>query len=615
MKNKLIVVIIVSISLLFSYLNFAEGAVQRPTLFLNSQQVLDLRSKILTSHAAIWVDIKSKADSRVNITPNNYQKDYGAQLWQREVGDNIAMLAFVGLISGEQKYFDGAAAWARASCNYPTWGFDTTSDGYEYGLCYGHQLLGLAMLYDYSEGYLCDNMRQLIKKTLIKRATRQYNFYQTFNYSYLQNQDWISFCGMLSSGIALQSEYPAAKQWVDFTQRYLLDVSKVLMPDGASQEGFGYWTYGMQFLILDFYLSKQALNNDYYSNSTWWKNNAQYGMYLMTPRSTWSSSLNIVDLGDSRRFAWNGPEHLFRELARLNNDPVSQWFADQNNIASTNFTHWFNLISHNPAIVAKSPASSSTPTLKYFDNLGIVSARSDWSGTESMVVFKSGAPMGLLMNTVADSLKNSDDMGHVHPDANHFVIFANGEFLIKNNGYVQRQTKYHNTLLVDNVGQWDEKKGYFAAWPYTASRDPKILSAISNSTYDVIVGDASTAYIDACNLKTYIRKLIYVKPNVLIVVDDIEVSSSHNSVLNIFPETNLIQSSTNSNLFTNTTTKSKFRIENLTPSETSNILTTQTIAARSGGGSTTTQLYYCLLIYQLNALRILFYLASFVQPT
>lgn len=563
-------------------------AIQRPTLFVNQQQVVDLKNKIQNTHSSVWLDVKARADSKLNTNPANYRLDVSSQLWQRDVGSFIAQFAFVGLISGEQKYFDAAAAWARAACNYPTWGVDATSDGAEYGLEYGHQLLGLAMLYDYSEGYLCDNMRLLIKNTLIDRTTRQYNAYQVYNYPYLQNHAWINTCGMLAAGIAVLPEYPQAQSWIDFTQQYFLNVSKVLSPDGASQEGTGYWTYGMEFLMLDFYLSKQYLNKDYYTNSDWWKNTAQYGMYLMTPRNTWTTSLNIVDLGDAPRYAWYGPEHIFRELARLNNDPVSQWFAFENNTANTNYSHWFNLLSYNPGLASTSPAL--LPTMKYFANMGIVSARSDWSGSESMIIFKSGAPMGLLMNSEADSLKNAADLGHVHPDANHFVIFANGEFLVKNNGYVQRQTKYHNTLLIDNKGQWGEVTGYFNPWPLTASRNPKIVSAVSTTKKDVMIGDASGAYFDVSNLKTFIRKLIFIKPTVLVVIDDIELTASHNSVLNFYPEFDLTQSTNNLNIFTSTSVNNKLRVENLTPTEGVASLTTQGITARDGSNTTSTQL-------------------------
>lgn len=586
-KTKLILAVFITVNLCCIN-GTLTAAVQRPTLFVNSQQLASLKLSIQTTHLAIWTQVKAYADSKLGWPARNYQKDAAAQLWQRDIGSVMSNLAIVGLISGEQKYFDAAAAYARASSNYPTWGVDATADGAEYGLEYGHQLLGLAMLYDYSEGYLCDNMRQLIKNTLIQRTTRQYNAYVLFDYPYLQNHSWINTCGMLAAALAVKSEYPQAQIWIDFTQKYFLGVSKVMSPDGASQEGCGYWTYGMEFLMLDFYLSKQCLNKDYYSNSTWWKNTAQYGIYLTTPRKSWSDTLNTINLSDCNRFVWYGPEHIYRELARINNDPISQWYANENRTANTNYSHWFNLISYNPVIAATSPGA--LPTMKLFSNMGIVSARSDWSGNESMVVFKSGAPLGLLMNTLPDSIQNSADLGHVHPDANHFIIFANGEYLIKNNGYVQRQTKYHNTLLIDDKGQWGEMSGYFNPWPLTATRNPKITSAVSTTAKDVIIGDASLSYFDASNLKTFIRKLIYIKPNILVVVDDIEVTAAHTTVLNFYPDFDLTQSSTNLNLFTATSAKSKFRVENLTPTETVASLTTQGIGARDGSESPLTQL-------------------------
>lgn len=47
---------------------------------------------------------------------------------------------------------------------------------------------------------------------------------------------------------------------------------------------------------------------------------------------------------------------------------------------------------YDPSVPRDSPTN--LPTTKHFEDMGIVVARSDWSGNESMVVFKCGPPLG-----------------------------------------------------------------------------------------------------------------------------------------------------------------------------------------------------------------------------
>src|SRR5262249_23158455 len=90
------------------------------------------------------------------------------------------------------------------------------------------------------------------------------------------------------------------------------------------------------------------------------------------------------------------------------------------------------------------------PTLRHFADLGIVSARSGWSGDESLVVLKCGPVLG---HVEVDPLEGDESASHVHPDANHFVIFGDGEWLLRDDGYAWQQTSNQNPLLIDGPGK------------------------------------------------------------------------------------------------------------------------------------------------------------------
>ena len=119
------------------------------------------------------------------------------------------------------------------------------------------------------------------------------------------------------------------------------------------------------------------------------------------------------------------------------------------------------------------------------------------------------------------------DLGHVHPDAGHFVIYDDGEYIVRNTGYVKRQSKYHNVALIGGNGLWGDKSGYFSPWPLTPTRYPSITSISAEEGVETIVSDMSASYQDAAAVKTYTRKFIWFKTkDVVVIVDDIECTKS-----------------------------------------------------------------------------------------
>jgi hypothetical protein len=59
-----------------------------------------------------------------------------------------------------------------------------------------------------------------------------------------------------------------------------------------------------------------------------------------------------------------------------------------------------------------------------------------------------------------------------------------------------------------------------------------------------MLGDATKAYDPAAGLTKYQRRLIFLKPDILIVVDDIETTTPQNLELRFFPESQAIQTLT-----------------------------------------------------------------------
>jgi hypothetical protein len=514
-----------------------------PRIYLNSDRIDELRSAINSTHANLWSKVCDQADKAVSRGAPKYIEDDGhsgaEQLWQRNVGNTMPVLAIAYLLTGQKKYLESALEWALASCSYKTWGLDRT-DGMD--LAAGHQLLGLGIVYDWCYDDLGEEARQIIKNTLIKRTSAMYEAAETgkiwWHKSYLQNHLWVNICGMAVAGLALFDEVDDALQWIRLPLEKFLRTMDALGDDGASHEGVGYWGYGVEYMLKFMSLARQLLGVNMYDHD-WWKNTATYRQYMALPRNIWTGRNNVVDIADCPRGNWYGPDYLLRALASEYNDGYAQWLAQQVDDADVDSPEalWLNLIWFDPKVQAKSP--DSRPTMYHFDDMDIVSMRSDWSGDESLVVFKCGPFIG---HEAVQEFDYDSGGGHVHPDSNHFVLFGGGEWLIRDDGYRAKWTGQHNTLLVNNKGQLGEGQMWFnGSEPLKLKALPKVIKAVSNSDLDHIIGDATEAYPRDIGLKHYIRHLLFLKPNnVLIVVDDVELDNDSEMELRFHPEYNQV---------------------------------------------------------------------------
>jgi len=266
----------------------------------------------------------------------------------------------------------------------------------------------------------------------------------------------------------------------------------------------------------------------------WWRNTARYPLYLSLPRGAWTRSNSIVDIADCPRGHWYGPDYLLRGLAREYRDPQAQWLAGETDNADVTAqgAPWLNLVWYDPTVPATPP--DQLPTLHHFDDIDIVSTRSGWSGDESLVVLKCGPFIG---HKAVQEFSYDPGGGHVHPDANHFVLFRAGERLLRDDGYRSKWTGQHNTLLIDGRGQLGEGKQWFQGGQSLAAKSrPRILRTTSTANLDHIVGDATDAYPADLGLERFQRHLLFVKPDVLIVADDIQLKEPGQLELRFHPE-------------------------------------------------------------------------------
>ncbi len=190
-----------------------------PRLYLDAQQIVALREAITSTHSNLWREVREQADRAVKQGPPAYREDDGwsgdEQLWQRSVGNTMPTLALAYLLSDNTNYLNSARDWALASCAYPTWGLGRI-DGLD--LAAGHQLFGLAIVYDWCYEDLGEAARQRIRETLTRRGQAMFEAAATgrawWRRAYLQNHLWVNACGLAAAGLAIFDENEEANLWI-----------------------------------------------------------------------------------------------------------------------------------------------------------------------------------------------------------------------------------------------------------------------------------------------------------------------------------------------------------------------------------------------------------------
>jgi len=500
-----------------------------PRLFLSAQRIEEIRRKIESDPYYAWMmdKVRHVADVAVRVGPPQYSENRGwaseEQTWQRQTGNLIAYLAFCYAISGDQKYLDATIAFIRRSMEYASWGRGAFAGS---DLATGHQIFGIALAYDWLYHDLDEQMRRQMRELLLQRGRYMFDLFATgrifWHDEYLQNHQWVNMTALTTAGLALYDEVDGLDAWILLPLEKIKVTMSSLGPDGASHEGVSYWSYGTEYLMKFMDLARDLLGVDFYRGNAWFANTAYYRLYSNLPIRRISRWGIMLSFGDSGRRDTYGPDYHLRKLAREYRIGHAQWLADQLDKANltTRKASWLNLLWYDPTVEPTPP--DDLPTFKHFQDMGLVFMRSDWSGDETLSIFKCGPHLGHH-----GVRKFSYDPGgsHAHPDAGTLQIYAHGEWLLIDDGYTYKDTKLQNTVLIDGIGQYGEDMPWFRGHELCRqNRGARILRAEGGQTFDYVIGDPAPAYKDEAHLRKFLRHVLYLKPDAWVIVDELETA-------------------------------------------------------------------------------------------
>jgi len=479
-----------------------------PRLHLDARGFAALKLRIGSdSTMKNWYDaIVKKGDALLNEPVAVYVIPDGLRLLNtsRRVVDRLSILGFLYQISGETKYAERGWKEMEAVSKFPDW-------NPKHFLDIGEMTNAFAMGYDWMYSYLNEDQRHIIRSAIIEKGLcRALLVYEkkaplsAGGWWPEVTHNWNQVCngGIGIGALAIADEEPALSAYIlQNVIRHLPTAMKEYGPDGAWNEGPGYWGYASEYNVLFLSAIGSSLGTDFgLSKIDGFSKTVLFPMYLTGPLNR---SFNYADGGDR---AAGGPQIFW--LANKYSEPIAATYEKQIMRAAGPF----DLIWYPSELLKKK--FDPVPLANYFRSAEVVTMRSAWNDPNAWFVgFKAG-----------DNKAN-----HSNLDLGSFVLDALGKRWIIDLGadnynmpgyfnmgpdgkrweYYRMRAEAHNTIVL-NPG-------------LKADQDPmavaKIVKFVQEGKTAFAIADLTPAYAE--NATTVNRGIALIKGEYVIVRDEI----------------------------------------------------------------------------------------------
>ncbi len=438
----------------------------------------------------------------------------------RSNGRGIPWQALMWLVTGDPRYRDGARRWMLRICEFPRWERDNS-------LAAGECLFGVALGYDWLYGELDERDRGVIREKLVHQAEALLKAPPVHHDMWLANHNHVEHLGLAAAGFALRGEVPRAEAWIEQAHAVFRKALEYSAPDGGSTEGHQYWGYTAESILRYAEMARDLLHENLYGNQ-WLRSVPDFIIHSTIP--DFSAKNCVMSFGDSHRsYDSHGPCHILYRTAAEYRHPQAQWLAlemTRRGVGRTAFCGWASLLWYDETLRPEPVAG--LPLFWNCGDTGWVTGRGSWAPDAVMVGFKNSPMHGHKVQAYYDALPPDTHEiggGHGHPDVNSFQVYGYGKWLAIDPQYERpKWTRNHNTILVNGKGQLGEGQTWFDRKSVLAARaTSKILKAEHRPGFDYLLGDAMTIYP---GLIKFLRHFIYLRPDYVIVVDELAAKES-----------------------------------------------------------------------------------------
>ncbi len=299
--------------------------------------------------------------------------------------------------------------------------------------------------------------------------------------------------------------------------------------DGGWNWGAAYamWSLVDQFQLFE--NMRIGTDKNFYTDLPWVENSINQYVYFMRPDN------KCIHLGDGQTSL--APDRVMFLHARIFNDPRSLWISQY--YSQPQFMLWtipkFNKILYKD-FTQSTVTQPNLPLDWWTDKVGLSVSRSSWDSTATMVSF---------------FCSPSKKAAHEHRDNNSFTIFKNAPLLLDAGYYdfygsLHYRNYYERTIAHNTICVFDSTETY-TTLGQSVSNDGGQIESFHLKNYDEIfltenqrgqwiqfasgnnyvynVADAQLSY-DSTKLDFFRRRLLYIKPNKVIVLDHVHLKNT-----------------------------------------------------------------------------------------
>ncbi|MEI6074509.1 MAG: DUF4962 domain-containing protein [Verrucomicrobiota bacterium] len=471
--------------------------------------------------------------------------------------ESMAKVILAHALTKNPKYLERMREWIPMLTNYEPLVFTKTDSkgnvrmsGNNVELCTGGVLLNLAVAYDAIKGRSDPKFEEALRHALTVQARTAYRNMTAFKqYAFDQNHYTIPMAGLAIAAMALLDEEPEAKSWAVFASNFVRRGLSVLSPDAWFFEGPSYWNFTMHYLVTAAAALKQTTGEDLFAQPPL---NAvpTYLAHMVLPNPEFVFDFcdwgpRVQRDGVSAQKGWDAPWHTLKTHLEMMTPSEIQWFHPTplmenflNRVGPTvpnankgNLLYMRQLIRF-PTASQPMKNGPTNPPYHYFPDMDVLHWRSSWEQPDATALaFKAGPPAGHRVTTLLPLYSNwKPGLGHAHPDAGTFTLFAKGVFLANgDNGYGRKDSFNCNTILVDGQGQGTGGTffGCFAQRPYSDFDKVHMENVWLDSSVAAGTAVFDSTYDPTLQVKTMRRDLILIEGRYLVVRDRVASDLPH----------------------------------------------------------------------------------------
>ena len=513
---------------------------RHPRVFFTSESLAKLRERARTEpgselwHEASAVESRIKQKPFAPGAPELDRSGHGAPQYRAAYA--LAELTLAYAIEQDPQLLEAAKQWLLAIIQYDPWGYTFSKPNTD--LPAAHFLYAVGLAYDTLYHQLTEAERAAVRHKLVRQGNLMYDYFRykpKKTYAYSQNHTGIPQAGLAVAAFALLGEEKEAEQWAQLSRAIYDRILSTFGTDGYYYEGFHYYVFSLHWIVRYLDTLEHTTGEDLYPRMR----ERFVPLKYYAAHSVLPGGDGVFDFGDTGKGAVDrnqetalkpntGYEVLYRLASKYRDEQaqgVAQWL--RKDLGTDTWEDFWAFYSYDASL--RAAPITSIPTFYHFQDNGTIFWRSGWNAGATAVAFRCGPPEGHQVTALKPSIPEWRlSTGHAHPDANSFIIYANGRYLTGDTGYVGvKLAADHNTVLVDGRGHAEEGQHHiYKDVPYERLDQIRISERVLAPDHFYARGEAAAAYFPELSLERFTRHFLFVAPDYFVVWDELETKEA-----------------------------------------------------------------------------------------